>query len=402
MSLVIFTLTASSLCLYFAFATGIEAFAPMHLAALAAVLLGSAACAFGCGAARRDPRLRLPFVLLPPLALLLTHGWVQALILAPAVLYPVAILLSGRFSVSYSNFRNHILWSGLAYLAFMLIQFLVEDDVLPAMLFGIDSLVLGFFTLRQLRFGVKTGLKQKALELLSLSAVPAVVGLLLLLVRHVGEIINWLGKRVFYPMGQLVMGAAELLKSASSEEIASETETATETVESTAAATEATMSPPKPVPPGGENVDKIVVAILLLAFTAVMICLIIWIIRRLRETRTEEEPEAWKQPETGDDGNSVRAREKTERFSNRRRVRRSYEQYLELLRKRRFNRWPQDNSEDILEKTRKLTPEEPAEALRRLYIRARYDPESELTGAEVREARRLLKELREEEPRNRD
>ena len=143
--------------------------------------------------------------------------------------------------------------------------------------------------------------------------------------------------------------------------------------------------------------DKIVVAILLLAFTAVMICLIIWIIRRLRETRTEEEPEAWKQPETGDDGNNVRAKEKTERYSNRRRVRRSYAQYLELLQKRSFSRRPQDNSEDILEKTRELTPEEPAEALRRLYIRARYDPESELTGAEVREARRLLKELREKD-----
>lgn len=398
MSFVVFTLTASGLCLYFAFAAGIKGYAAMYLAALAAVLLGSAACACGCGAARRDPRLRFLFAPLPLLALLLIHGWVQALILAPAVAYSEAILFSGRFKVSWLSFRNHIIWSGFAFLGFLLIQILVDGNVIPATLCGTVSLVLGVFSLRQLRFGVKTGPKQRALELLGVSAVPAVVGLLLLLVRHVGEIINWLGKRVFYPMGQLVMGAAELLKSASSEEIASETETATETVESTAAATEATMSPPKPVPPGGENVDKIVVAILLLAFTAVMICLIIWIIRRLRETRTEEEPEAWKQPETGDDGNNVRAKEKTERYSNRRRVRRSYAQYLELLQKRSFSRRPQDNSEDILEKTRELTSEEPAEALRALYIQARYDPESELTGAEVREARRLLKELREKDP----
>ena len=400
MSFVVFTLTASGLCLYFAFAAGIKGYAAMYLAALAAVLLGSAACACGCGAARRDPRLRFLFAPLPLLALLLIHGWVQALILAPAVAYSEAILFSGRFKVSWLSFRNHIIWSGFAFLGFLLIQILVDGNVIPATLCGTVSLVLGVFSLRQLRFGVKTGPKQRALELLSVSAVPTVLGLFLLLARYVGEILNWLGVRVFYPLGQMVMGTVELVRFLfpPPEGYEAETETATEAVASTAGATEATMSPAKPVPPGGENVDKIVVAILLLAFTAVMICLIIWIIRRLRETRTEEEPEAWKQPETGDDGNNVRAREKTERFSNRRRVRRSYEQYLELLRKRRFNRRPQDNSEDILEKTRALASEEPAEALRTLYIRARYDPESELTGAEVREARRLLKELREKDP----
>ena len=400
MTFAIFTLTASSLCLYFAFATGFDAFASMRAAALAAVVLGSLACACGSAAAKRDPRLRFLFVLLPPLSLLLTHSGIQALIIAPAVLYPTAILLSARFAVSHSNLRNHILASGLFLLFFLLIQYLIENDVVPALIFGTVSLILGFFTLRQVRFGVKTAPKQKALELLSLSAVPAATALLLALIANVSTIINWLGKQVFYPVAKMVVGAVELvfLLVPPPEGFFDETETATETVSSTGETQAATMSPAKPVPPGGDHIDQVTLAILMLIFAAVLVCLAIWIYRRLRETRTEKELDAWTQPKTENDGNNVRVQEKPERYSNRRRVRRSYEQYLELLRQRRFNRRPQDNSEDILEKTRKLTPEEPAEALRRLYIRARYDPESELTGAEVREARRLLKELREKDP----
>ena len=37
-----------------------------------------------------------------------------------------------------------------------------------------------------------------------------------------------------------------------------------------------------------------------------------------------------------------------------------------------------------------------AQALRKLYIAARYDPNAAITGAQVREAKRLLKKLTDE------
>ena len=127
-----------------------------------------------------------------------------------------------------------------------------------------------------------------------------------------------------------------------------------------------------------------------------VLLLIVWIFFRLRANRATVTPGALTDEKTEADDGIVRLPGWIERGSNRRRIRRIYERYLKLLRSRNFFRQPQDSSQDIIEKTRRISAEEPAQALRRLYILARYDPDAAITNAQVREARKYLQMLKEE------
>ena len=120
MSIVIFTLTAANLLLYFAFASLNPPFAPALPGALAAILAGSAACTLGCLVSRKNPRFRFLFIPLPLLPLLLAPDILSLLHLVPAVVYPIVILAAGRFSVFYWDYRNHVLWSSCLLLLMLL------------------------------------------------------------------------------------------------------------------------------------------------------------------------------------------------------------------------------------------------------------------------------------------
>ena len=189
MTLLLFALVAANLSLCLAFVSAFDIFPQMLRAAWAALLLGPTAVALGSLAVRKNPALRFLFVLLPPLALLLTKSTTQLLLLLPAVIYPAAVLISARFTVSYLDYRNHFLWSSGVLILLIFTSQLHKPTPLPA-LFGTMSLVLSVFTLRQLRFGAQTGWKQKGLELLSLSALPAGSWLLISLIsgwREAGD-----------------------------------------------------------------------------------------------------------------------------------------------------------------------------------------------------------------------
>ena len=160
MTLLLFTLVGANVCLCLAFASAFDVFPLMLRAAWAALLLGPVAVALGSLAARKNPVLRFLFVLLPPLALLLTKDTTQLLLLLPAVIYPVAVLISARFTISYLDYRNHFLWSSGVLILLIFTSQLHKPTVLPA-LFGTISLVLSVFTLRQLRTGRQAGLLQR-------------------------------------------------------------------------------------------------------------------------------------------------------------------------------------------------------------------------------------------------
>ncbi len=397
MTLLLFTLVAANLCLCLAFAAVFDVFPLMVRAAWAALLLGSAAVAFGSLAARKNPALRFLFVLLPPLALLLTKSTTQLLLLLPAVIYPAAVLISARFTVSYLDYRNHFLWSSGVLILLILTSQLHKPTPLPA-LFGTMSLVLSVFTLRQLRFGAQTGWKQRSLELLSLSAPPAGVWLLLSLLTRGKEAAGWLAERVFYPLAWLFQRIIAFIDDllAPHKEAAQELLEETGTEETATLATE--LFQPGTLPAESEaHIDEKVPYVLIPLGIALLILFTVWLIRRLRENRAEDVLDEQTDRFTERDFGSARPPSEAERRGNRRKIRRIYEKYLKLLQHRRFYREPQDSSEDILEKTRGIFAEEPAKALRELYILARYDPEALITDAQVREAKRLLKRLREEQ-----
>ena len=348
-------------------------------------------------AARKNPALRFLFVLLPPLALLLTKSTTQLLLLLPAVIYPAAVLISARFTVSYLEYRNHFLWSSGVLILLIFTSQLHKPTPLPA-LFGTMSLVLSVFTLRQLRFGAQTGWKQKGLELLSLSALPVGSWLLISLISGWREAGGWLVERVFYPLAWLYQRIIAFIDDllAPHKEAAQELLEETGTEETATLATE--LFQPGGLPAESEaHIDEKVPYVLIPLGIALLILFTVWLIRRLRENRAEDVLDEQTDRFTERDFGSARLPSEAERRGNRRKIRRIYEKYLKLLQHRRFYHEPQDSSEDILEKTRGIFAEEPAKALRELYILARYDPEALITDAQVREAKRLLKRLREEQ-----
>lgn len=395
MTFLLFTLIAANLCLYFAGAGLADAFSQMIPAALAALVLGPVACVCGSLTAEKHPRLRYVFLLLPPLALLLTGNLTQILLLAPAVLYPAAVLITGRFKITYRNDRSHFLCSSGCLIPVMIFSQLNEVSF-PTLLFGTASLVLGVFTLRQLRFGAQTSRKQKGLELLSIAALPAAAGIAVFLLPRLLKVGEWLVKSLLFPLIQVLQRIVVVVIALLEPVIdsAMEEPTTTAVAESTTAVTETyvpeTVSADFPI-----RIRENLPYLLIPLAAAAAVFFIVWTLRRLSETRSEKDLPDQGALETEADVGSVRTPAEAERRSNRRKVRRIYEKYLKLLQRRKFHRQPQDSSEEILEKTRSLSAAEPARALRELYILARYDPSASITDAQVREAQRLLRQLRE-------
>ena len=395
MTLLLFTLIAANLCVYFAFASLSGEVLQMLPAVLAILALGPTACVCGSLAARKNPLLRFVFLLLPPLALLLTRNAVQALLLAPAVLYSVGVLIAGRFKVTYQTQREHFLWSGALLLLVLFIAEIIEPMLTPV-LFTIADLILGAFTLRQLRFGSLIGWKQKGLELISVCVLPAGAGVLVLFLYKLLEKGGWLINRLIYPLVWLYEQFYEAFHRVYlflEDNIETETETTMATAETSAFVTAEERPPRVSNLPDIELKQTLIVLGIFLA-AALAIYLTVLIIRRLHDTRTDESLGERIDLETEIDEGTAQIPSEAERRTNRRKIRRAYEKYLKLLQRRRFTRQPQDSSQDILEKTRKLSGEEPAKALRELYILARYHPDALITDAQVREANRLLRQLR--------
>ncbi len=396
LSTVIFTMTAANIGIYYVFLSLFQVFDGMLPAAFSALFLGSAACSCGARTASGKPAFRFLFLLLPVPAFLLVHSIQQALLLLPAVLYPVCLILSGRFTVSYWAYRNHYVWSSCVLFLPIAISQTDHFHAVP-LLFGVSSLILGTFTLRQLRFGQITGIKQKAFEMLSLCSVPFGIGFIVLAVFKSKEAAGMVAERVFYPLGFLMERAVAFFDSliAPVEEPGRPETESSMFLESEAAITETEQSAGD-LPPVNESSGEWIGILLILAAVAIVIWILVSLIRHLKDSRSEEILGERIDLKTQEDSAiSHRPSNRDRSTSNRRKVRRLYEKYLRLLRSRHFVQTPQDSSLDILEKTRDLSVQEPAQALRELYIPARYNPEAQITDDDVREARRLFRRLRE-------
>ena len=401
MSTLIFTLIAANIGYYFAFASLNPPFASMLPCALLALLLGPAACAFGCAVNEKNPRLRFLFIPLPLLsilfALLLEPGAVPLLHLAPAVIYPIVILAAGWFGVFYWDYRNHVLWSSVVLLLMMLFSQARAARPLPV-IFGLGSLLLGFFTLRQLRFGAQTSPKQKLLELGALCTVPAAAFAGVFLLGKTKDVAAWLMEWVFYPLAFVLQKLVDLIDMFINLFEFSEPFPPPEIEEPEIAAEFAEGTSPIPqVQNPDEMLDSNIVTVVLIIAAILAVLAVVWIYLRMRENRRRHALLDRDEMEMIDvDAGLPRAPRDAERKSNRRKIRRIYERYLKLLRQRNFFRQPQDSSQDIAEKTRALSAKEPADELRALYILARYHPNAGITNAQVRRARQLLQLLREE------
>ena len=393
MSLVIAALTMANLCLYFAVLC-LTPYWPLNLwLTLGIILTLSASCGLAC-LARKKTALRLACCVLPLLALLFARTTVQLLWIAPAVVYAELMILSSHFSVSYWSYRLHYLWSSCVMLALLVVGLVAETPMSRSFPLALSALILGCFTLRQLRFGAETPLTQKALELASLAVVPAAVGLIAGLVGYGRIAMRWLLEWVFYPIFWLVQKGVEALIAlfgqvqAPPEPLEPVTEEPFVMPEEIIIPEEHEVLPTQPIV---RRDLRWLVRLALILAAATLVTYLIWrFYRYLKDHAGEESKE---EPRITSQAEQPLPRS-GEALSNRRRLRRIYGRYLRLLQKRGFVRRGHDTSQEILERSQDLAPEASAEALRALYIQARYSA-GPVSSQQVQEARRLLRQLRE-------
>ena len=391
MSLVIGTLVAANLSLYFAVLGMTRYWRVSPWVTLAVVFLCSAACALSSLLQKRRFARFLP-ALVPFACLLLVHRQAEYGCLIPALAYTQFILLTGRFQVSYWSYRLHYLWSSCVAILLLIIGLVARSSMVLAIPMTLLALVLGCFTLRQLRYGTGTTLSQKALELGALLAVPGAAALLAFFVRYGRLAAALLLERVFFPLfwllQKLLEGFIALFGKIEPppEPLMPADEEPFVMPEEVLVPQESEAIPMGSAPPDLNWLGRLLLILILTALTLLLVYGIYRYLRRRRPAGEDAEDLAF-MPEEGIGATAV------ELPSNRRRVRRIYAKYLKLLQNRGYIRRSRDTSKDVLDATPDLAEPAAAEELRRVYLRARYSSGS-ISARDVQEARRCLRLLR--------
>ncbi len=391
MSLVIGALVAANLSLYFAVISMTRFWRVSPWMTFLCMLLCCSACAFSCLLQKRRLLRFLP-ALLPFACLLLVRHTAEYACLVPALAYTQFVLLTGRFHISYWSYRLHYLWSSCVAILLLIIGLVARSSMRLAFPLMLLALLLGCFTLRQLRYGTQTTISQKALELGALLAVPGAAALLASLVGYGRTAAGWLLERVFYPLFWLLQKALEGFIAIFGklepppEPLMPATEEPFVMPEEVLVPQETELVPNDPVPPDLSWLGRL---LLILAVTA-LAAFLVWRICRYLRRRRPADREADDLLFTPEKGVAAPAMELP---SNRRRVRRTYAKYLKLLQNRGYIRRSRDTSLDVLDATPDLAEPAAAEELRWVYLRARYSSKS-ISAQDVQEARRCLRLLR--------
>ena len=397
------------ICFYFAILSAFPAFGPWMPAFAGFLALCYAAARLGAGLPSRAARLGL--ALLPGLSFFFME--LRPLLVFPALawLYLLLIAALGNFSLPLYEYRQRYRYMAIVCL------FFVAGNAVNAMLFrgkalSLDCviyltgfLLIGVMTMREMQMGVTMDVRWRAANALTLLAIlvaAAAVSLALYaLLSRSKPVISFL----FAPLGRLTLWLLGLLKLDGG------------AAGDASSALRPSPPPALPVTPDQGHgsfvmdeqnftdgpvhiwADKAYsvggyVVIGLLVLTG------IWLAVRLARRGS---------PVPREEGPEYEAAEPGERFARRRtprqeklrgnaaKVRKLYREYLETLRRGGVRRGAADTSAEILAESRRISPEtgtEAEEALRQIYLKARYSAES-VTDQDVAEARQCLEAIRE-------
>lgn len=392
MSLLVAVKIFCDLCVYFAAIGAVGSWfgEPMVM------LLPGLLCAIGIGLFAEGERrrvLRIPGLLLPLTGFLLAGSTMDVLLLFPAVLYTVLAILLRRFALEYGDYYDYF-FKGLAVLGAILLFSLLDMDSRPVLFYGALYILFGFFLLRQLRLGNTQSWRSKALNLVSLLSTIAVGGgicfavwgifqlrtLLGFVLRWFLTILEYILKIVFAVLTRLFELLSKLLGNLSLKE-----RTATQ---------DSGLEIPEAALLEGFEFKKLDPTWFYVLLTCLLIAaagLIIW--RALKGlTKT---PPATPGRETRMERAEASGRlRRAIPGSPREKVRSCYRKFLLFMLDRGAEITPAETTGEIYSHTLPLTDPEASSKLRRLYLAARYDEQRPVTAEQAKEAKDLLKTLR--------
>lgn len=361
-------------------------------------------CGIGAGVAaflKNSGKHRLCYlgILFPLFSLRLAEGTGEMLILLPMILYTAVMIFRGRLKLEYYSyrqyFRNSLLLVAGVYIAFCMLSYLengllgtqtIRADV--TLRYGLVHLVLGILLQRQLRLGAVTQAHGSNAQMV---AVLGGTGLVILGFMAEKEQLQKILETVLGAVLTVVSGVAlylyELIFT-----LADRIELYVMTEHINAARGD--------IPAVGPVLQEVVqrateeqsespshwwVIPVLVVLGAAMVLMLRSFSRHEGETASEEIVEKVSLPEQ---------RRKEPRRSNRGKVRQYYREFLRAEQKKGLRLEKSMTTEDILHKISSGTNADAASELRQVYLRARYDENSEITQEQVELAKSALRRSR--------
>lgn len=356
----------------------------------------SALALYLAGWAGKKNLLRCLCALIPPAALLLPMGMAARLCIAPAALYAAALILGNRIYPDSWVYAKHLKLS----LIFDLILVSMGLSFRPGLageylIFGTGYFLFGVYFQHQLRLGAGVSLGSKLRDLAFVSALPLGLDGLVALGFWGREIVAAVVRGFLNLIGLVFFGFQGLLSLLirASQPIFSHPEyvTTPSTEPVTQEVMEETAELAQKMPWKDVEVPRnfTLMPVLVLA----LIGLLIYLLTKIRKPAPPgERTEIFAEAEgTVTDTPTPRRHRDT---SNRRKVRRIYTAYLRFMESKGLFRRRSETSGELLEESAALVQTENAAALREIYIRARYRMDSPVTADDVREADRLLREIK--------
>lgn len=349
-------------------------------------------------------KLRYGCILLPAFAFALCQNIPGALLVVPAVLYSAAIILRGNFDLEYysfqDSFRKCLIWLGLFFIVILTLSFF--ESAVPAGqntmdykntgLYGLLYAVCGVILQRQLRLGVENESSElrKKKAILSIGAIflcmIGVIALDQLLRESASSVMARLTQGVGMFIGAIAWILRTLLEKTDPE--------FKDEFNDHMNVTEPQYTTPLPTYSGSEPPVQDVVEIgfpwwlVILMVVAVIVILLVMLRTFFQRgsyagSGAVEEKLELQRPE-----------KKTDKRSNRNKIRHYYRQFLRAERKKGLKRRENQTSADILNAISSTTDRSAAAALREEYLHARYDHDNEVTQAQVDRAKAALKKTR--------
>ena len=349
-------------------------------------------------------------ILIPGAALLLPGSTIEYVMLVPILFYAAFVILRGEYYLDYPAYRDFfrksiLIWGiGFALLCIASAVDTISRPLRPSIAYdetlwmGMLYMVSGIVLQRQLRLGADAATSDKRMNGIQSAVVLGSTGAVLLgvwaLERNFAdkaqELMNFLGELLLYlfslPLALIVWLLGPLFQDI--QESIQETH-GTETTESTVqhTATFASGEPTAPQPlinePAGFPWWFVV---LLLSVLLILLLTILKLYSAKREAvRSSTQFGSVQSPEE---------KQKSPRSGNRARVRKYYREYLKLEKRRGTKLKTNQTSADILEKSSAATNKKAAAALRRIYLKARYNEAGTVTNEDVQRAKDAVKQLR--------
>lgn len=377
-------------------------------------LIVAALGAFGAGVSagcvqRGNYEMRFLGCVFPLSIILLVSDGVSLLTLAPAVIYPVLVIIRGVNSLEYYSYRRSfartiLVWClifGALWLATSIDGMALEGHGTFAfegsLGYGVVFLLSGVILQRMLRIGEDGSSEAKRLNDIQAGVLMAFTGGTLMGTMYINErypeavkaVLNCFGMvlQFFFSLPiilitrifDLFVKMEEDFKEEIKDIYSKTTEEPNPMQSAIGQAVEEFENKPQQ-----EESYPWVAAILIVAVVLVLLVLCMLVLRRRRAVRQAQQEDAVDvQPEKTSRSNPR---------SNRAKVRRYYREYLRLAKRRGFRLRISHTSQDVLPGA----PGVGAEELRRIYLAARYDLTRDVTDSQVRKAKAALQRAKSE------